>query len=379
MDWQIPLFKIYWDKSDTDAVTKAISRGMSWTIGPEVTLFEEKLAAYLKVKHCLVFNNGTSALHAAFLAHGIGEGDEVVVPSFTFISTANAVLFVGAKPVFADIEEQTLGLDAADVEKKITPRTKAIVAVDYAGCPCLMDTLKAVARKHKLILIEDAAEAMGASIKDRKAGALAETSILSFCQNKTITTGEGGAVATNSTDIYEKMKLTRSHGRLEVKGSNYFSSNQYMDYVTLGYNYRMSTITAALGVAQLAKLDKMVGWRRERAARYDAKLSGLDGLKISAPPPGFYHAYQMYTVRVMGGRRDALMQALADRGIMSKVFFYPIHLSHFYKNILKYKVKLPVTEVVSEQVVSLPIYPKMTAGEISEVTSRIAEFLAGAK
>jgi perosamine synthetase len=379
MDWQIPLFKIYQEKSDVDAVIKTISRGMSWAVGPEVTQFEEELAAYLNVKHCLVFNSGTSGLHAALLAYGIGEGDEVIVPSFTFISTVNSPLFVGARPVFADIEETTLGLDPSEVEKKITPKTKAIIGVDFTGCPCQLDLLREIARRHKLILIEDAAEALGAAIKDCKAGALADTGILSFCQNKTIATGEGGAAATNNTEVYEKMKLIRSHGLLETKGSSCFSSNQYMDYVALGYNFRMSSITAALGLAQLAKLDKMVGWRRDRAARYDDKLSGLDNLLVSAPPPGFYHAYQMYAVRVKSGKRDGLMQFLAEKGIMSKVFFYPVHFSHFYRKELKYNVKLPVTEMISDQIVSLPMHPKLSDREIDEVSSRIAEYLAGAK
>ena len=215
MEWKIPLFKIYWDKDDVKAVENAIKRGMSWAIGPEVTQFEQKLADYLKVKYCLTFNSGTSALHAALLAHGIGAGDEVIVPSFTFIATANAPLFVGAKPVFADIEEKTLGLDPADVEKKITPRTKAIIPIHYGGCPCLIEELRDVARRHNLLLIEDAAEALGAGINGKKAGSIGDAGILSFCQTKTMTTGEGGAVTTGSPEIYEKLKLIRSHGRSE--------------------------------------------------------------------------------------------------------------------------------------------------------------------
>jgi perosamine synthetase len=379
MDWKIPLFKIYWDKDDISAVKKIIRRGMFWAGGPEIAEFEAKLASYLNVKYCLIFNSDTSALHAALLAYGIGPGDEVIVPSFTFIATANAALFVGAKPVFADIEEQTCGLDAADVEKKITPRTKAIIPVDYAGCPCRMDLLQKVARRHDLILIENAGEALGASIKSGKAGALGDTSILSFCEDKIITTGEGGAIATNSTEIYDKMQLIRSHGRLEDKGSNYFSSNQYMDYVMLGYNFRMSDITAALGLAQLAKLDKMCEWRRDCAAQYDKKLTGLENLVIPTPPQDFHHVYQMYTVKVRADLRDGLMKYLHDKGIMSKVFFYPIHLTHYYKNVLKYNNKLPVTESVSNRVISLPIHPKLIGKEIDEISSRITEFLAKAK
>jgi len=379
MDWQIPFFKIYWDKDDIAAVEKAISRGMSWAVGPEVTQFEEKLAAYLKVKYCLTFNSGTSALHAALLAYGIGPGDEVIVPSFTFIATANAALFVGARPVFADIEEKTCGLDAADVERKITPKTKAIIPIHYAGCPCQIEALRDVARRHNLILIEDAAEALGAKVNGGRAGSFGDAAILSFCQNKTITTGEGGAIATNSEEIYDKLKLIRSHGRLEDKGSNYFSSTKYMDYVTLGYNFRMSNITAALGLAQLGKLDKIVEMRRRIAHLLNQKLSQMEGIITPEPPEGFYHIYQMYTIRVPGNLRDGLMQYLTNNGIMSKVFFYPVHKTHFYSNELKYDCTLPVTEMLSAQVLSLPMHPKLSAKEIDKITGHIADYLAKAK
>ncbi|MFC1953263.1 DegT/DnrJ/EryC1/StrS family aminotransferase, partial [Chloroflexota bacterium] len=198
MNWRIPLFKIYWDKEDTNTVNVAITRGMGWAVGPEVTEFEEKLSQYLDIKYCLTFNSGTSALHAILLAYGIGPGDEIIVPSFTFIATANVALFVGAKPVFADIEEVTLGLDVEDVERKITSKTKAILPIHFAGCPCQIDGLKRVAKKNNLLLIEDAAEALGADINGTKVGSIGDSAILSFCQNKLISTGEGGAVVTNS-------------------------------------------------------------------------------------------------------------------------------------------------------------------------------------
>src|SRR3990172_1871375 len=198
MDWRIPLFKIYWDRNDVAAVTSIIEKGANWAIGPEIKEFEKAVSEYIGVKYAVAVNSGTSALHVVLAAHGIGPGDEVIVPAFTFIATANAPLFVGAKPVFADIEEKTFGLDAADVEKKITPRTKAILPIHYGGCPCLIDELKEVAARHKLLLIEDAAEALGAAVNDRKVGSIGDIGILSFCQNKLVTTGEGGAVVTNS-------------------------------------------------------------------------------------------------------------------------------------------------------------------------------------
>ena len=207
MTWNIPLFKMYWDQDDLDSVTNTLSFGMNWAVGPEVTQFEQELSEYIGTKYCLTFNSGTSALHAALLAHGIGNGDEVIVPSFTFIATANAPLFVGARPVFADIEERTLGLDPEDVLEKITPQTKAIIPIHYGGCPCMIRELREIADDHSLILVEDAAEAFGASINGEKVGTFGDSAMLSFCQNKIITTGDGGAMVTESRDLYEKMKL----------------------------------------------------------------------------------------------------------------------------------------------------------------------------
>jgi perosamine synthetase len=379
MDWRIPLFRIYWDKADIAAITKAIKRGMGWAIGPEVTLFEEKLAEYLKVKYCLTVNSGTSALHAILLAYGIGPGDEVIVPSFTFIATANAVLFVGARPVFADIEEKTCGLDPADIERKITPKTRAIIPVHIAGSPCLIKEINAIAKKHNILLIEDAAEALGARIGDVKTGSFGDAAVLSFCQNKTITTGEGGAVVTNSEDIYKKLKLIRSHGRSEETGANYFSSPDYMDYVTLGYNFRMSNISAALGAAQLKKLDNIVEMRRERAVLYDKALSGLEGVTIPQSPRDYCHVYQMYNIMVPSSLRDGLRNHLTDKVIMTKVNFYPIHKTHFYQNELKYDINLPVTEKVSSQIITLPLHPKISRKDINFITNNIAEYILKSK
>ena len=215
MNWKIPLFKIYWDKKDITAISDTIKKGTGWAVGPNVEKFEKEISKYIGVKYALVFNSGTSALHSLLLSYRIGPGDEIIVPSFTFIATANAVLFVGAKPIFAEIEEDTLGLDPKDIEKKITSKTKAIIVVHYGGSPCKIEEIKKIAKKYNLILIEDAAESLGAKFRDKKIGALGDSAILSFCQNKIITTGEGGAVVTNSKEIYEKLKLIRSHGRLE--------------------------------------------------------------------------------------------------------------------------------------------------------------------
>lgn len=372
MGWKIPLFKIYWDKEDIRAVSGAIERGMFWAIGPHIKEFEEGISKYIGTKYPTVFNSGTSALHAALLAHGIREGDEVVVPSFTFIATANALLFVGAKPVFADIEEKTYGLDPEDVKEQITDKTKAIVPIHYGGCPCLIRELREIARDNGLLLIEDAAEAFGAMVNGKKVGTFGDAAMFSFCQNKVITTGEGGAIVTNSKEIHDRLELIRSHGRLEK--DNYFISAGYMDYTDLGYNFRMSNITAALGVTQLKKVDKIIKMRRKNAGYLTKKLSAIDEVVPPSSPKGYFHVYQMYTIRVKDGRRDALSKYLSKKGIMTKVFFYPVHLTHFYKKKLGYKTKLPVTEEVSKQVLALPMYPSLTRGEMDYIASAVETF-----
>jgi len=372
---KVPLFKIFWDEEDIRAVNQTIRSGMNWTSGPKSREFEKMIAEHIGTKYAVVFNSGTSALHAAILAHNIKEGDEVIVPSFTFIATANAPLFTGAKPIFADIEEKTFGLDPEDVSEKVTGKVKAIIPVHYGGSPCLIRELKEIAEDHKMVLIEDAAEAFGAKIENGKVGTFGDSAVLSFCQNKVITTGDGGAVVTDSREICEKMKLVRSHGRLD--DPDYFSSWRHMDYVTLGYNYRMSDIAAALGIAQLEKVDKIIQMRRENAEYMRSKLSKVKS--ISPPEPQcrhYFHVYQMYTVRVKGGQgaRDGLAMYLAQKGIGTKVYFDPVHLTYFYKNELKYDCKLPVTEEMSKQVLTLPMFPSLTTEEMDYIVEETEAF-----
>jgi perosamine synthetase len=373
MSWKIPLFKIYHDEDDISLVAETIGSGADWAVGPNVERFEAMIGEYLGSPHCLVFNSGTSALHALMLAYGLGRGAEVIVPSFTFIATANAVLFNGGKPVFADIEEETCGLDPGDVQEKITRKTRAIIPVHFGGIPCRIDELRKIADDHGILLMEDAAEAFGASSGETKAGNFGESSILSFCQNKVITTGEGGAVVTRSRDIYEKLKLIRSHGRQE--NGNYFTSTGVPDYVSLGYNFRMSNITAALGIAQIGKADEIIGKRRERARYLTRGLRSIPGVGTPVEPDGRRHVFQMYTIRAE--RRDELMRHLADRGIMTKVYFSPVHRTHFYRDVLKYDVSLPVTENMADRVLTLPIYPSMTGREMDAIVDGVKSFYGG--
>lgn len=371
---KIPLFKIYSDEEDIEMVNSVIKKGLFWAGGPVIDEFEEKIAKYIGRKYCVVFNSGTSALHSILLAYGIKSGDQVIVPSFTFISTANAPLFVNAKPVFADIEEKTFGLDPEDIKKKITEKTKAIIPIHYGGSPCLIEEIKEIASHYNLILIEDAAESFGARIKYKKVGTFGNSAMLSFCQNKIITTGEGGAIVTDSKDIYEELKLIRSHGRQE--DPNYITAPEYLDHIKLGYNFRMSDMVAALGVSQLKKVEKIIQMRRENAQYLEERLKTIEQITVSNSLDGYFHVYQLFTIRIKKGElRDNLIKYLNEKGIMTKVYFEPIHLTRFYKREFGYKGgELPITEKISEQALTLPLYPTLTKQEMDYIFEMINNF-----
>lgn len=374
--WRVPLYKIYWDEEDVNHVLEVIMQGSYWAIGPNVEKFETMLAEYVGKKYVAAFNSGTSALHAMLLAYGIKEGDEVIVPSFTFIATANSVLFVNARPVFADIEEKTCGLDPEDVKERITGKTKAIMPIHYGGSACQIKELKEIAEDHKLLLLEDAAESLGAKVDEKRVGSFGDAAMFSFCGNKVITTGEGGMIVTDQRDIYEKLKLIRSHGRLETE--NYFTSAKVMDYVALGYNWRMCNIIAALGVSQLKKLSKVIGMRRRNAAYLSKSLSNMSKIEPPNPPEGFFHVYQMYVVRVRDGEkaRDGLKGYLAEKGVMTKVYFSPVHLTGFYREKFGFQGgELPMTEEISKRVLTLPMYASLTKDEMNYVTNSVKSYM----
>jgi len=373
-DWKIPLYKIYTDDEDVNLITKIVKRGTNWAIGPEIEEFENKIRNYVGCDYCVTLNSGTSALHATLLAYGIGLGDEVIVPSWSFISTANSVIFVNGKPVFADIEESNFGLDPKSILQKITQKTKAIIPMDYGGLSCKIQDILDVAKSNGLILIDDAAEALGSSVKGKKVGSLADSSIFSFCGNKVLSTGEGGAIVTNSKKIYDKLNLIRSHGRIDSK--NYFDDTSSSEYLGIGYNWRMSSITAALGISQMDKLDKIIHMRQENAKFISSKLATRPEIKVPNPPQGYEHIYQMYTIRLQDEKtRNDLQEYLNKKRIFSKVYFNPIHLTTFYQE--KYNAKegmLPVTEKIAKHVLTLPIYPNMTSEEKEYLTDSVIEY-----
>jgi len=373
--WKIPLYKILSDKDDEIAITKVIKRGTDWALGKEIEQFEKALANYVGSDYCVSFNSGTSALHAGLTSLDISKNSEVIVPSFTFIATVNSVLFINCIPKFVDIEEETLGLDPIKVESSINKKTEAILPIHYAGSMCKIDEIKKIAQRNKIKLIEDAAESLGAYKNKKNAGTFGDISIFSFAGNKVLTTGEGGCVLTNSKKLFERLKLIRSHGRLE--NQNYFNSSLKPNYVSLGYNWRMSSITAALGLSQLKKIEKLIQYRRRHAKFLSSYLKKYPQIITPNESKGVRHVYQLYSIRLENKKvRDQLMKFLTKKGIMSKVFFYPVHQTKFYQN-LGYNVNnnLKKTNVVSEQILTLPMYPGLKKEELIYITESLSEFM----
>ncbi|MHA1862329.1 MAG: DegT/DnrJ/EryC1/StrS family aminotransferase [Candidatus Thorarchaeota archaeon] len=372
---EIPLFRIHWTEDDIEAVNDIIRSGAYWCIGSDIEKFEQEIAAYLDSDSCVLLNSGGSALHALMVAHEFQKDDEIIIPSFTFIASAYAPLYVGARPVFADIEEETYGLDPENVKQKITNKTKAIIPIHYGGMPCRIDALKDLAEDHGLILIEDAAEALGAKLGGKSVGTFGHSSIFSFCQNKIISTSEGGCIVTDDPVISEKVRLFRSYGRTMT--GNYFSGGADLDYVESGYNLRMSTILASLGRSQLRRIDSLISMRQKNASFLIKKLRGLDEVSCPVPPNNdFFSVYQMFTIRIETGqeKRDALMKYLGDNGISSKVYFDPVHEYSVFHKLGLSNTQIPTTVKVASEVLTIPMYPHMTREELEYLTTTIIEF-----
>lgn len=370
---KIPFFRNYWDQKDVAMVTRVIKRGMYWANGPEISKFEKKIAQFLGRKYAVTFNSGTSALHLLLEVLDV-KGREIIVPSFTFIATANAILLAGGKPIFADIEKETYGLDPQDVKRKITTKTKAILTVHYGGCSCRIDELKKIAQRQKLLLIEDAAGALGAKYQNKMVGSFGIASMFSFTPTKVISTGEGGIIVTNSKKIAEKLKLLRSHGRFETE--DYFTSNKPVHYLSLGYNLRIPTICAAQGLAQLEKIHKLIKVRRKIAQYYNKKFARIKELTTPLFNQNYYHIYQLYSILINDGKkvRNKLLNYLKRKGITVKIYFEPIHKTYFYKNKLRYHQKLFNTEEVANKILSLPIYPELTKEDLDYLINEVINF-----
>jgi dTDP-4-amino-4,6-dideoxygalactose transaminase len=328
--------------------------------GPVVEAFEREFAAWCGVDHAVAVNSGTAAIHLLMLAHGIGEGDEVITSPFTFIASANAALFVGARPVFVDIEPQTYCLDPSKVEAAITPRTRAIMPIDLYGHPAAIPELHEIAQRHGLVLIEDACQAHGAAIGNRKAGALGVSASFSFYPTKNMTTAEGGMVTTDDHEVAEKVRVLRQHG-----------ANQRYRHDLLGYNFRMTDIAAAIGRAQLGKLDAFNERRRRNASVLDEGLAGIAGVTTPRERRGYRHVYHQYTVRIEHDR-DRFQQGLGEAGIGSAVH-YPIPLHHqpLYERLGYGDVTMPISEAAAAQVLSLPVHPGLSDSDLDRIVESV--------
>ena len=359
-------------------ITDSLKSG--WlTTGPKTKRFEEMVAEYTGAKYALAVNSGTAGLHISLLAAGIGEGDEVITTSLTWAATANMIATVGAKPVFVDIEDATLNIDPQRVAEAITPRTKAILPVHFAGLPCDMAAIAGLARERNLVVIEDAAHAIGTEYDGQRVGNISDLAVFSFHPIKNITTGEGGAVTTNNDEWAQRMKLLRFHGvsRDSFSRASARGSARY-DVECVGYKYNMLDLQAALGIHQLAKLDGFIAARRAIARRYDEGLADLPGLKLPTMGRGQdRHAWHLYVVRPQFMPRDDFMNALADRNIGTGLHFLAVHMSSYYQQRYGYQAgDFPVAEAASEQVCSLPLFPDMTPQDAEDVIAAVKEVVA---
>ena len=368
----------YGHQSITDADVAAVVEALrsDWiTTGPRVAEFERAVAAHVGARHAIAVSSGTAALHAAVFAAGLGPGDEAIVPPLTFAATANAVRYVGATPVFADVDTDTLNLDPERVADKLTSRTRAIIGVDFAGLPCAWGRLEALARPRGLVLIDDAAHALGATCGGRALGSLVELTTFSFHPVKHATTGEGGMVTTGDASLAERVRRFRNHG-ITVDASERFSRGEWhYEMVDLGFNYRLTDVQCALGLSQIARLGEMLARRRAIAARYRARLAGRPGLALQVVPAGREHAWHIFPILLdldrLAGDRRAIFAALRAEGIGVNVHYIPVYWHPYYQRLGYAKGLCPVAEALYERLITLPLFPAMTDADVDDVLTAV--------
>ncbi len=360
--WRVPLSDIAVDDALLDAARETLASGW-WSMGPRVAAFERAFGEYVGTRHAFAVSNGTSALHLALAAVGCGPGDEVVVPSLTFVAAANTVRHAGADPVFCDVRApHDLNLDVASVEAAFGPATKAVVALHYGGHPCDLDGVTALARDRGIAVIEDAAHAPGAAIRDRACGAIGDVGCFSFFSNKNLAVGEGGMVVTDDDDVADRIRLLRSHGMTTLTWDRHRGHAHSYDVVASGFNYRFDEVRAALGLVQLGRLDEGNAARARHASRYRERLHEVAGLTVPfGDSPGDVRSahHLMVVVLPRGVDRDALRTAMQGDGIQTSVHYPPIHGFSAYAGSAR-TVPLPVTDEVAPRLLTLPLYPGLT-------------------
>jgi perosamine synthetase len=359
----IPITRPFVGEDEVAAAAEVIRSG--WlTQGERVQEFETSVARYVGAGRAVAVSNCTTALHLALLAAGVGPGDEVICPSFSFIATANAILHAGAQPVFVDINPRTYNIDPELVEAAITPRTKVIMPVDQIGLAADINAIRTIAERYGLKVVEDAAPSLGAMIGGRRVGSLSDLTCFSFHPRKSITTGEGGVITTDDPEAAGWLSRIRSHGASTSDLQRHRSKTvAFEEYRELGYNYRMTDIQAAIGVVQLRKLDSILAERRRLAARYAKLLAGYEWLEVPFEPHDSFHTYQSYCIRLRSEKmREAIMADLAGRGISTRRGVMAIHMEPFYRELYP-DVSLPITELCSAETLLLPLFPGLTDEE----------------
>jgi UDP-4-amino-4,6-dideoxy-N-acetyl-beta-L-altrosamine transaminase len=371
----IPYGHQWIDEKDIEEVVKVLKTG--WiTQGPKVEEFEKAVAKYCGVKYAVAVSSGTAALHAAYTVAGIGQGDEVITAPLTFAATANAVVYCGGKPVFVDVQEDTLNIDPRKIEEKINKKTKAIAPVDFRGHPCDYDEILKIAKKYKLLIIEDAAHSFGSEYKGKRIGSFADMTILSFHPVKAITTGEGGMILTNRKDFYEKLKIFRHHGIVKKpeKGGWYY------EIENPGYNYRLTDFQCALGLSQLKKINKFIKRRREIVAKYNKAFKDVEEIITPAERSYVKSAWHIYVIQLRLEKlkvdRRKIFEALQKEGLGVQVHYIPLHLQPFYRKKFGCKFSdFPVAENYYQRAITLPLFPRTTNKDVARVIKTVKELI----
>jgi len=368
--------QVYLSRPDiTDKEIEAVCevlRGPNLSLGPKLGEFEQAFAEYVGTRRAVAVNSGTSGLFLCLSAMGVGPGDEVITTPFTFIASATCIMMAGAKPVFVDIDPETLNIDPAGIEAGITERTKAILPVEAFGSPAGFDEISRIAREHNLAVIEDSCEALGSALNGRKAGTFGDMSVFAFYPNKQITTGEGGMIMTDDDELADMCVSLRNQGRGKSGG--------WLGHERLGYNYRLSDINCALGIVQLSRIEEIKAKRKRVAEMYQDVLAGETRIIVPKEPDRCDVSWFVFVVRLAGDvtleYRNCVLQAMRDRGIQVSNYFPPVHLQPFMAQQLRCKEgDFPVTEAVSKSTVALPFYNNMTQDEVSLVCNTLKEVL----
>lgn len=363
------------NEQDIEAVVNVLKSDYL-TTGPKIAEFERKVADYTGAKYAVAIANGTAALHAACYAAGIDEGDEVITTPITFAASSNCVLYCGGTPVFADINPETYNISPEDIERKITPKTKAIIAVHFTGQPCEMEQIHVIAHKYNLIVIEDGAHALGAEYQGKRVGTLSDMTTFSFHPVKHITTGEGGMILTDNPELYQRLKLFRTHGI--TREEELLTKNDgpwYYEQLDLGYNYRITDIQCALGVSQMDRLPEFLEKRKQIAKRYNEAFAANEQIQLPYQKEGCDNAWHLYVIRIKNGKRKEIFEKLRAAGIGVNVHYIPVYQHPYYRTHGYAEVTCPNAEEYYKECISLPMYPDLKEEEQEYVIEKVLEYI----